>query len=140
MIFKVGMAQIAPVLGDVSANLAIHLDAIRDARSRGVDLLIFPELALTGYNLGDRVFEVAIRAHSADPTFNALLDASAELDLVVSFVEVDERHHHYISAAYLSGRRLVHLHRKAYLPTYGLFNESRTFKPGPCCWVRTARV
>ncbi len=130
MKFNVGLAQIAPHLGDVSANLAIHLDAVRDARARGVDLLVFPELSLTGYALGDRAYDVAIRAAADDPTFARLLAASADLDLVFSFVEVDERHRLYISAAYLSGGRLVHCHRKLYLPTYGLFNESRNFTPG----------
>ena len=130
MIFKVGLAQIAPILGDMDANLRIHLDAVGEARAKGVDLLIFPELALTGYALGDRAFDVAIRATAADPVFAQLLAASENLDLVTSFVEVDERHRHYITAVYLSGGRLVHRHRKVYLPTYGLFNESRVFTPG----------
>ena len=130
MTFNVGLAQITPVLGDVAANLALHREAIGDARARGVDLLIFPELALTGYGLGDRAYDVAIRAAAGDPTFAALLAASEQLDLVTSFVEVDERHRLYISAVYLAGGRLVHRHRKLYLPTYGLFNESRCYTPG----------
>src|SRR5690606_5334288 len=72
----------------------------------------------------------AIRAAADDPTFARMLAASADLDIVFSFVEVDERHRYYISAAYLSGGRLVHRHRKLYLPTYGLFNESRTYTRG----------
>lgn len=130
MKFNVGLAQIAPQLGDVAANLQMHLDAIRDARERAVDLLIFPELSLTGYALGDRAFDVAIRAAAGDPTFDRLLAASADVDLVISFVEIDERLRHYISAVYLSGGRLIHRHRKLYLPTYGLFNESRIFTRG----------
>ena len=94
MKFNVGLGQIAPVLGDVAANLQLHLEMAAAAVERGVDLLIFPELALTGYQLGDRAFDVAIRADAADPTFAALLDASRQLDLVVSFVEVDERYRH----------------------------------------------
>ncbi len=130
MKFNVGLAQIAPQLGDVAANLQMHLDAIHDARERAVDLLIFPELSLTGYALGDRAFDVAIRAAAGDPTFDRLLAASADVDLVISFVEIDERLRHYISAVYLSGGRLIHRHRKLYLPTYGLFNESRIFTRG----------
>ncbi|MBK7215718.1 MAG: hypothetical protein IPH95_01270 [Candidatus Promineofilum sp.] len=130
MKFNVGLGQIAPVLGDVAANLQLHLEMAAAAVERGVDLLIFPELALTGYQLGDRAFDVAIRADAADPTFAALLDASRRLDLVVSFVEVDERYRHTITAAYLSNGRLVHRHRKIYLPTYGAFNEAHTFAHG----------
>jgi predicted amidohydrolase len=126
----VGLGQLAPVLGDVAANLQLHLDMAAEATGRGVDLLIFSELALTGYCLGDRAFDVAIRANAADPTFAALLDASRQLDLVVSFVEEDARHRIYIAAAYLSAGRLVHLHRKIYLPTYGAFDEAHTFAHG----------
>ncbi|MCL4805965.1 MAG: hypothetical protein KJ046_16845 [Anaerolineae bacterium] len=130
MKFTIGMAQIAPNLGDVEANLALHIAAAGEARAGGVDLLIFPELALTGYNLGDGAFDVAIRAAAGDPTFDRLLALSREIDLVTSFVEMDERRRYFISAVYLSGGRLIHRHRKVYLPTYGLFNESRVYAPG----------
>lgn len=130
MEFNVALAQIAPVLGDVEANLDAHLRIAQQARAEGADLLIFPELALTGYALGDRAFDVAIRATADDPTFGRLLAASDGIDLVTSFVEVDERHRYTISAVWLSGGRLTHIHRKLYLPTYGLFNESRVYTPG----------
>jgi predicted amidohydrolase len=130
MEFKIGLAQIAPKLGDIAANLELHLDIVRRTREQGVDLLVFPELSLTGYSLGDAAFDVAIRATAGDPTFGRLMAASEEVDLVASFVEVDDRHRHYITAAYLSGGLLVHRHRKVYLPTYGLFNESRNYTPG----------
>lgn len=130
MKFNVGLAQIAPVLGDVEANLSIHHETIRQARADGVDLLIFPELSLTGYNLGDDTFELAIRAEAGDPTFDGLLAASQELDLVVSFVEVDERRRYFNSAVYLSDGRLVHRHRKVYLPTYGRWEEGKWFARG----------
>ena len=86
MNFTVGLAQIAPALGDVAANLRLHLDTAARAAAQGVDLLIFPELSLTGYRLHDRAFAVAIRVDESDPTFAALLDASRALDMVVSFV------------------------------------------------------
>lgn len=126
----VGLAQIAPVLGDVAANLDLHLDAIQEARAQGAELLVFPELALTGYALGDRAHDVAIRAAADDPAFARLLAASREIDLVTSFVEADARHRRYITAVYLSGGRVVHRHRKVYLPTYGLFNEGKQFARG----------
>ena len=130
MQFRVGLAQVAPALGDLAGNLQRHLDLAAEAAARGVDLLVFPELSLTGYRLGDRAFDVAMRAEAGDPTFAALLRASEQLDLVASFVEVDERHRHYIAAVYLSAGRLVHRHRKVYLPTYGEFDEAHTFAPG----------
>jgi predicted amidohydrolase len=128
--FRLALAQIDTRLGDVAANLDLHLDLIARARRRGADLLVFPELSLTGYMLQDLADEVALRPTAGDPVFRRLLAASRSLDLVVSFVERDERESQYISAAYLSGGRLVHLHRKVYLPTYGLFQDGRFFERG----------
>jgi predicted amidohydrolase len=130
MTFRVGLAQFAPRLGDVRANLDTHLEFIARAREHRVELLIFPELGLTGYYLKDLVPEVAARPTREDPFFGPLLAASRELDLVVSFVEEDARYRFYIAAAYLSGERVVHVHRKVYLPTYRLFDDARFFAPG----------
>lgn len=127
---KLALSQMNTRLGDVSANLEKHLSIIESARKEKVDLLIFPELSLTGYCLQDLVPTVALRANIQDPVFGELLAASSELDLVVGFVQEDERNRFYIAAAYLSDGRVVHIHRKIYLPTYGLFDEGRFFAPG----------
>lgn len=126
----VGLAQINPRLGDVQANLALHLDCIEEAAGQGVELLVFPELSLTGYRLRDLAFEVAIRPSPRDSVFARLLDASRDMDVVVGFVETDRRQKFYISSAYLARGELVHLHRKVYLPTYGMFDEGRYFAWG----------
>lgn len=132
MRIKIGLAQIYPKLGDVSRNLAIHLEYAGQARERGVDLLVFPELSMTGYQVQDLVPEVALRADRGDPVFAQLLEASADLDLdiVFGFVRVDSRNRFYIADAYLAGGELVHLHHKLYLPTYAMFDESRYFAQG----------
>ena len=127
---KVGLAQINPRLGNVPANLELHLNQIDKAVEQGVELLIFPELSLTGYRLRDLTYEVCMRPTENDPIFNTLLDASRHLDLVVGFVEADERQKFHIASAYLSEGELVYLHRKVYLPTYGMFDESRYFAWG----------
>ncbi len=130
MKMTIGLAQIHPKLADVPANLDKHLHYIDRAKAAGVDLLVFPELSLTGYNLQDLVYEVATRPTSEDPNFRVLLLASHEIDLVVGFVHEDSRHRFYIAAAYLSAGRVVHLHNKVYLPTYTLFDEGRYFAWG----------
>lgn len=122
---KLALVQMDTVLGDVDANLAKHLAWVEAAGQQAADLIVFPELSLTGYRLMDLVPDVARRPRPDDPTFGPLLEASRQLDMVVSFVEEDERHRYYIAAAYLSAGQLVHLHRKVYLPTYGLFEEGR---------------
>lgn len=130
MNLKVGMAQINPKLGDVQANLALHLESIRQAAEEGVELLVFPELSLTGYRLRDLAFEVAMRPTAQNSVFRELLAASRDMDLVVGFVETDSRQKFYISAAYLAQGEVVHVHRKVYLPTYGMFDEGRYFAWG----------
>lgn len=127
---NLALAQIRTQLGNVDANLQKHLETIREARSQGADLLIFPELSLTGYVLQDLVPTVAHHPTSDDPVFRPLLEASQNLDLVVGFVDEDTRHRFFISAAYLSRGEVVHIHHKVYLPTYGLFDEGRFFAWG----------
>lgn len=130
MKLNLGLAQISTKLGDVDANLEKHLEYIRQAKSEKADLLIFPELSLTGYVLQDLVASVAHKATEDDPIFKHLLKASDDLDLVVGFVDEDSRHRFYIASAYLSAGRVLHVHHKVYLPTYGLFDEGRFFAWG----------
>ncbi len=124
------LAQITTRLGDVAANLEKHLNLIAEARAQGADLIMFPELSLTGYVLQDLTPEVALRPTGADPLFKPLLEASKDIDLLVGFVEAERRHRFYIAAAYLSQGEVIHVHRKVYLPTYGLFDEGRFFAWG----------
>ena len=130
MELKLALAQIATHLGDVQTNLEKHLDYIKKARSQQVELIVFPELSLTGYVLQDIVSSVARRPNEDDPIFKHLFKASREMDIVVGFVDEDARHRFYIASAYLSDGKLLHVHRKLYLPTYGLFDEGRFFAPG----------
>jgi NAD+ synthase (glutamine-hydrolysing) len=130
MQLNLSLAQINTTLGDVQANLEKHLSLLADARKRGADLVVFPELSLTGYVLQDLVPSVAHRPTDDDPVFKPLLEASHDLDLVVGFVDEDARHRFYIASAYLSGGKVLHVHHKVYLPTYGLFDEGRFFAWG----------
>ncbi len=130
MKMNLALAQIATRLGNVEANLEKHLDFIQQAKAQKADLLLFPELSLTGYVLQDLVPTVSHRPTTDDPVFKPLLQASHDLDLVVGFVDEDARHRFYIASAYLSAGQVLHVHRKVYLPTYGLFDEGRFFAWG----------
>ncbi|GAB4522723.1 MAG: carbon-nitrogen hydrolase [Anaerolineae bacterium] len=126
----VGLAQMYPKLGDVRANLEKHLAMIEQAAQQGVELLVFPELSLTGYQVQDLVPEVAIRTSADDPIFAALLEASHKLDFTFGFVHQDTRNRFYIAMAYLSQGACLHVHHKIYLPTYAMFDEGRYFDQG----------
>jgi len=130
MQINLALAQINTVLGDVEANLEKHLALAKEARAQKADLLVFPELSLTGYVLQDLVPTVSHHPADDDPVFRPLLKASRDLDLVVGFVDEDARHRFYIAAAYLSRGEIVHVHRKVHLPTYTIFDERRFLAAG----------
>jgi len=130
MKIKIALAQFHTKLGDVNVNLEKHMEQIQAAKKEGADLLIFPELSLTGYALQDLAVASALRPHQEDPVFNDLLHASEDIDLMVGFVHEDRRHRFYIASAYLSKGDILHIHNKVCLPTYGMFDEGRFFAPG----------
>jgi predicted amidohydrolase len=126
--YPVALAQIAPRLGEVDANLQIAAEWLERAAAEDARLVVFPELALTGYLLSDLVPEVAM---AADDQRLAELSRSAPGILVaIGFVEETSDHRYANSAALLRDGELVGLHRKVYLPTYGLFDEGRFTRPG----------
>ncbi|MEO0064040.1 MAG: hypothetical protein RLZZ377_466 [Chloroflexota bacterium] len=131
------LAQIAPVLGDLAQNLALHEVKIAESKAAGADIVIFPELSLTGYQLQDLAPEVAMRR--TDPRLDSLARlTSGGPSAVVSFVESTEDHRLFAAAALLEGGVVRHVARKCYLPTYGLFDERRFLAAGDA--IRATRA
>jgi predicted amidohydrolase len=127
--FAVGIAQIDPRLGDVAANLAEYERQLREAKGQGIDLLIFPELSLTGYFLKDMVATVALGSDA--PEMRRLRALSREtVAFVAGAVEETPEYRFYNAALFFDGGELRHVHRKVYLPTYGLFDELRYLARG----------
>ena len=125
---KIGIAQIGPRLGDVAANLALYEAALERARGDGLDLLIFPELSLTGYHLRDMVADVALAADA--PELARLKEWSRSVSFVAGLVEESGDFRFSNSAMYFGAGEVRHVHRKVYLPTYGMFDEQRYFARG----------
>ncbi len=126
--FRLAVAQIAPVLGDVDKNLAIHEKVAQEAMAQSANLLVFPELSLTGYFLKDQVTSVALTAQA--PALETLRRLSQRVPMVVGFVEEAAGHRFHNAAVYLEGGEIRHIHRKVYLPTYGIFDEQRYLAAG----------
>ncbi len=124
----VALAQVAPRLGEVAANLDRHLELIDEAAAAGAALVVFPELSLTGYFLKDLVPEVALREQSDE--LQRLAEAARGVDVVAGCVLESEDARFYNASLYLSAGRIHHVHRKVYLPTYGLFDEARYLAQG----------
>jgi predicted amidohydrolase len=125
---RIALAQIAPRLGQLEANLERHQALIAEARSGDAGLVVFPELGLTGYLLQDLAAEVAMRID--DPRLAALAAGTTGVSAVVSFVEVSADERLFITAGLLEDGLIRHVHRKLFLPTYGLFDEGRFFAAG----------
>lgn len=126
--YTIALAQMNPALGDLERNLALHEKTADEAIGRGASLLICPELSLTGYFLKDIVSSVALPLTS--PILGRLRDLSRRIDLVVGLVEESPEHLFYNAALYLSMGEIRHVHRKVYLPTYGIFDEQRYLAEG----------
>ena len=126
-VVRIALAQVDCALGDVRENASRAHAAIAEARASGAQLIVFPELGLTGYSLDAVQDDVALRVD--DPTIAALGEAAGEMGVVVGFVEAG-RVHAYNSCVYLEDGAAVHVQRKAYLPTYGRFEEHKHFSPG----------
>jgi predicted amidohydrolase len=126
--FRIGLAQYAPRLGEVDANLELAAGWVRRAVADGAQLVAFPELALTGYLLSDLVPEVAMRAD--DPRLSAVSREAPGVLLAIGFVEETDAHRFCNSAALLRDGELLGVHRKVYLPTYGMFDEGRFTRMG----------
>lgn len=128
MDFSVALAQIKPKLGCLAENRNLVESSIERAIADKADLVVFPELALTGYFLRDLVPDVALRLDS--PEIARICELSRHIAIAVGFVEVSDDYRFFNSAIYAEGGEIRHIHRKVYLPTYGLFDEQRYLARG----------
>lgn len=124
----VSVAQYNPALLALADNLRDHAELIRRAQQEGAELLLFPELSLTGYQLGRATPGVAINRQ--DPRLLELARIAPQLLVVVGFVESASPGEYYNAVAYLQGGRVVDVYRKMNLPTYGGLEEGKWYHRG----------
>jgi predicted amidohydrolase len=125
--FRVALAQVDCALGDVDGNVERACGVIRQARAAGADLVVFPELTLTGSALGHVAHDVARPV--GGPGLAALAAEADGIACVIGLAEAG-RVHTYNTAVYLEDGAVRHVHRKLYLPTYGIWEERKHFTPG----------
>ena len=126
--FRIGIGQIPSLQGEIEHNLDLMEAQVDKAAADGVSLVIFPELALTGYLVDKRFSDLAIGLEGE--TMDRLRELSRKADIVTGFIEETPRHIFHNSAVHLSGGEILHVHRKIYLPTYGMFDERRYYGAG----------
>ena len=125
---RVLVSQTNPRLGDLHANLEDHLERIDAAVERGADLIVFPELSLTGYFLKDQVFDLGLELDS--PEIDRLRQASAKISIAFGCVERTREERFYNSLVFVEDGEILGVHRKVHLVSYGMFDEGRDFAAG----------
>ncbi len=125
---KVVAYQTSPVLLDLKANLEDIVTKIHHAKEKGAQLSVFPELALTGYFVGQRYHEVAIRMDSSE--IKELTEATKGTAAVVGFIEESPSMNFYNSALVAVDGEILFAYRKLNLPNYGVFEERKFFASG----------
>jgi NAD+ synthase (glutamine-hydrolysing) len=131
---RIGMAQINTTVGDFTGNKRKILRTIDEARTLGVDLLTFPELAICGYPPEDLLFKPQFIAENLR-SLNKVIETSSGITVVIGFVDAKEDI--YNAAAVVHDGKLVGVYHKIYLPNYGVFDENRYFRAGNECPVYT---
>ena len=133
---RIGLCQINTTVGDIEGNTKKILAYIAQGKKRGADLMVFPEMAITGYPPEDLLFmpkfiEANLKA------IHAIAKATSSITAIVGFVNKDGDI--FNSAALLHGGKLVDVYSKIYLPNYGVFDEDRYFQVGRENFIFTLR-
>jgi len=124
---RVGLAQINPTVGDLSGNTKKIVESINRAKSLGVDLLIFPELAISGYPPEDLLLKPQFVSQNRE-CLDRIMGHSSGMAIVLGFVDSDGDI--YNAAAVVYDKKLAGVYHKIYLPNYGVFDENRYFQAG----------
>ncbi|MDQ4093834.1 MAG: amidohydrolase [Actinomycetota bacterium] len=126
---RITLAQIDARPGELEANVARAAQVIADAVSEGADLVVFPELSLSGYSIGDLKEDMSLQPE--DERIAKLVKETKGAGVLLGFPEAQAHGLHiYNSAAYYESGLLVHVHRKLFLPNYATFEERKHFLPG----------
>jgi len=125
---KIGAAQFASESGDVDANIEIHRDWVARGRSEKLDVLVMPEMSLTGYYGTDMLLHTAMTC--SDRRLMRLAEEAGDMTVVVGFIEEGLAAQFYNTAAMLKDGKVVHMHRKVNLANYGKLDEGKHFATG----------
>ncbi len=127
-ILTLAAAQFASAIGDLDANFAEHHSWVERARATGADLLVFPELSLVGHYGAENLLDVTMK--SRDPRLLELSRAAGDMILIVGFVEEGPAAQFYNAAGVYKNGRLIYIHRKINLPSYGKLIETKYYAQG----------
>ena len=124
---RIALAQINPIVGDLAGNRAMILEGLEQAKSQSVDLVLFPELAVTGYPPEDLLLRPGF-VRAAEESLEEIARSARGIVAVVGTPYFDRDL--YNAAAVCAGGEVKAFVRKRFLPNYGVFDEFRYFAPG----------
>ena len=129
---KLALAQINPTVGNISGNTTRIISYINRAVSKKADIVVFPELALTGYPPED-LLNTPSFIDSNLKALDKIKHYTKNITAIVGFVDRGQNGALYNSAALLSNKKTLGVYHKIHLPNYGVFDEKRYFTPGNVC-------
>src|SRR3954447_23872206 len=124
---RIALAQMNPVVGDLAGNSSAIVARLEEAKGAGADLVLFPELAVTGYPPEDLLLRPGF-VRAAERTLDEIARAARGTVVVVGCPTLDRDL--YNTAAVCTGGEVKALVKKRFLPNYGVFDEMRYFAPG----------
>jgi NAD+ synthase (glutamine-hydrolysing) len=129
---KIGIAQFNPLIGDISGNCHKMLNAMRKAKSEQIDLLVFPELCLTGYPPEDVLHYAGISDLIQAAMIDLALETDADFGILVGAPSLNEGPGKpwFNTVWFLAEGQIIQTIHKGLLPTYDVFDEGRHFEPG----------
>lgn len=127
-IVQIALAQINPTVGDIDGNTDKIIAYIKRAGEKGADLVVFPELAITGYPPKDLLLKPAVIRDQRE-ALDRIIAESENIAVITGFVDCDEDTI-YNAAALIRDRELIGVQHKIHLPNYDVFDEKRYFEPG----------
>jgi NAD+ synthase (glutamine-hydrolysing) len=128
MAIRLYLAQINPVVGDIKGNCDMIISHIKKAREEGADIVVFPELALTGYPPEDLLLKNAFIRENMR-YLEKIKDEVHGISAIVGFA-YEEESALYNSAAVMCGKDICYIYNKQHLPNYSVFDEERYFNRG----------
>ena len=129
---KIALAQISCKRGDKAENIKKIESRVTRAKRQGAELVIFPELSLTGYTMRDQIYELAETIPGHSTTFLEKLAKKTGAYIVFGMPELSEKTQAtvYNTAVLVGPDGFIGKYRKMYLPTHSVFEEKRYFRPG----------
>ena len=126
MKLRVALAQINPTVGDFAGNAALIQEAITSAQKQSAEIIVFPEMIVTGYPVEDLALRPSFQAASIAAVEKIASSISGEIVAVVGYLDKGPKN----AVAIIHQGQIKARYFKQHLPNYGVFDEFRNFKPG----------